>query len=160
MSTKSETLATKYEKATKDFAANIEGLSDSDWQAMTLAEGWTVAATAHHAAGISAPMSMMVKSVATGSAMPEITAEGLNQANADHAKQFAQATRNETLELLRETAGPATELIRGLKDEQLARKAMLPLGLEMTAEQTVEAMIGHIGSHAASIQAAVSVPAA
>jgi predicted component of type VI protein secretion system len=104
-------------------------------------------------------MSMMVKSVATGSPMPDITMDGLNEANAEHAKQFAQATRDETLELLRQTAGPAAELIRGLRDEQLARKAMLPLGMEMTAEQIIEAMIGHVGSHAASIQAAVSQPA-
>jgi Mycothiol maleylpyruvate isomerase N-terminal domain len=156
MSTKSEALAAKYEKATKDFAVEIKGLSDGDWQAKTLAEGWTVAVTAHHAAGISAPMSQMVKSVATGSPMPEITADGLDQANAEHAKEFAKATRDEALQLLRETSEPAAELIRGLQDEQLARKAMLPLGMEMTAEQTVEAMIGHIGSHAASIQAAVS----
>lgn len=160
MSTKSAALATKYENATKDFAVEIKGLSDSDWQAKTLAEGWTVAATAHHAAGVSAPMSMMVKSIATGSPMPDITAEGLNQANAVHAQEFANATREETLELLRETTGPATELIRGLEDQQLVRKAMLPLGMEMTAEQTIEAMIGHIGSHAASIKAAVSERAA
>jgi hypothetical protein len=77
-------------------------------------------------------MSMMVKSVATGSPMPAITADGLNQTNADHAKQFANASREETLALFRETTGPAAEFIRGLRDEQLNRKAMLPSGMEMT----------------------------
>ena len=53
MNQKSEALAAKYEQATDAFKVKVQGLSDADLQAKTAAEGWTVAATAHHAAGVS-----------------------------------------------------------------------------------------------------------
>jgi Mycothiol maleylpyruvate isomerase N-terminal domain len=156
MSNKADTLATRFEQASNEFASRLQGLSDGDWQSKTVEEGWTVAATAHHAAGSSAPISMMVRSAATGSPMPPITVDGLNQMNADHAKEFANVSREATLALLRETTGPAANLVRGLSDEQLTRKAMMPFGMEMTAEQIIEAvLIGHITGHATSITAAV-----
>jgi hypothetical protein len=156
MSSKTEALATRFEEASKDFANKIERLNDQEWRAKTPEEGWTVAATAHHAAGSTAPISMMVQAAATGSEMPSITMDGLHQMNADHAKQFANCSREETLALIRQTTGPAASIVRGLSDEQLNGKAMLPIGMEMTAEQIIEnVLIGHITGHGASIGAAL-----
>ncbi|MDP9238579.1 MAG: maleylpyruvate isomerase N-terminal domain-containing protein [Chloroflexota bacterium] len=159
MGTKTEALAAKFEQACKDFESKIRGLSDADWQAKTPEEGWTVAATAHHAAGSTGPISMIANSAATGSPMPPITADGLNQMNADHAKQYANVSREDTLALLSETTEPAADLVRGFSDEQLTGKAKLPLnGMELTAEQIIEnVLIGHITTHAASISAAAAV---
>lgn len=156
MSTKAAALAAQFEQASKDFASKIQGLSEHHWRANTPEEGWSVAATAHHAAGSSGPIAMMVQAAATGSPMPPITMEGLNQMNADHAKQHAAASREETLALLQDTTAPAASMVRGLSDEQLSAKAMMPFGMEMTAEQIIEnVLIGHITGHAASISAAL-----
>lgn len=156
MSSRADALAGRFEQASKDFESTISGLNDAAWRAKTAEEGWTVAATAHHAAGSTPAIAMMAQAAATGSEMPAITADGLHQMNADHARQFADASREETLTLLRTTTGPAASIVRGLSDEQLGRKAMLPLGMELTAEQIIEnVLIGHITGHGASIQAAV-----
>ena len=156
MTAKAEELAGRFEVAAKDFEAKVRGLSDSEWKAKTPVEGWSVAATAHHAAGSSAPISMMVQAAATGGEMPPITPDGLNAMNAQHAKQFENCSRDEALALLNETVGPAANLVRGLSDEQLSRKAMLPLGMELSAEQIVElVLIGHLTGHGASIESAV-----
>ena len=154
MSTKTEALAARFEQASNDFASTIKALSDAHWQAKTAEEGWTVAATAHHAAGSTGPISMIAQSAATGSPMPPITADGLNDMNAEHAQQYAHVSREDTLALLRETTAPAASLVRALSDDQLSGKATLPLGMELTAEQIIEnVLIGHITGHAASIQA-------
>jgi hypothetical protein len=153
--TKAEQLASKFEQAANDFGSKIQALSESEWRAKTPEEGWTVAACAHHAAGSSGPISMMVQAAATGGPMPPITADGLNQMNAEHAKQFASASKDETLKLLNETTPQAASVVRGLSDEQLGRKATLPLGMELSAEQIVEnVLIGHLAGHGASIAAA------
>ncbi len=155
MNRKTEALAARFEQASNDLASKIHALSDADWQAKTPEEGWTVAATAHHAAGSTRPISMMAQAAATGSAMPPITADGLNKMNAEHAQEYANVSREDTLALLRETTGPAAGVVRGLNDDQLAAKATLPFGGEMTAEQIIEnVLIGHITHHGASIQAA------
>lgn len=155
MSSKTEALAARFEQASNDFASTIQALSDADWQAKTADEGWTVAATAHHAAGSTEPISMIAQAAATGSPMPPITADGLNKMNAEHAQQYANVSREDTLALLRKTTGPAASIVRGLSDDQLSGKATLPMGMELTTEQIIEnVLIGHLTGHSASIQAA------
>ena len=110
---KAEQLAAKFEQTAKDFGSKIQALSDSEWRAKTPEEGWTVAATAHHAAGSTAPISMIVQAAATGGPMPPITADSLDQMNAEHAKQFAGCSREDTLKLLNETTPPAATIVRG-----------------------------------------------
>jgi uncharacterized damage-inducible protein DinB len=157
MVAKSEELAARFDEASKAFAGKVTALSDRAWQAKTPEEGWTVAATAHHAAGSSGAIAMMVQACATGSAMPPITMDGLNQLNADHAKQFANASREDTLALLTQTTAPAAAAVRGLSDEQLARRATMPFGMEMSTEQIIEnVLIGHLAGHGASIDAAAN----
>lgn len=155
MNTKGEALASKFEATINDFVSTVSALGDTDLQKKTPEEGWSVAATAHHAAISTSPLSEMVRSAATGSPMPSITTDQLNQGNAEHAKQFANASRDETLAVLRQVAGPVTEAVRGITDEQMARKATMPFGGEMTAEQIIEnVLIGHLAGHGASIEAA------
>jgi hypothetical protein len=156
MNTKADALATRFEQACRDFASTIQGMNDRTWNSTTSEEGWTVAAVAHHAAGFSGPISMMAQAAGTGAPMPALTMDALNQMNADHAKQYANVSRDETLALLRETAGSAAATVRSLSDEQLNGKAVMPFGAEMTAEQIIEnALIGHLIGHGASIMAAV-----
>ncbi len=155
MATKAEELAAQFEQASKDFEARIQALSDEQWRAKTPEEGWTVAATAHHAAGGAEPISMMVRAAAGMGEMPPITPDMLNELNAAHAKEFANVSREDTLEVLRNTTGPAADVVRGLTDEQLTRRATLPLGMELSAREIVEmVLIGHLQGHAASIGSA------
>ena len=154
MSGKADALATQFEQASKTFISNIEQLSDKDWQSKTLPEGWTVAATAHHVAVSPPPIASMAQAAATGGPMPPITMDILNQMNAEHAKNFSGVSREETIALLRDNTKAAAAVVRGLSDEQLAGKAMLPLGMELTAEQIVQnVLVGHLVGHGESIAA-------
>jgi hypothetical protein len=117
MNTKADALATRSEQACRDFASTIQGMNDRAWNSTTSEEGWTVAAVAHHAAGSSGPISMMAQAAATSAAMPTLTMDTLDQMNADHAKQYANVSREDTLALLHETTAPAAAIIRSLSDE-------------------------------------------
>jgi hypothetical protein len=155
MASTSEALATRLEDVSKEFESKLQSLNAQELQAKT-PEGWTVAACAHHAAISSGPLSMMVAAAAGKAEMPGITADQLNEMNAQHAQQFAGASKEETLAALHETVPQAAGVVRGLSDDELQKKAMLPFGMEMTAQQIIEnVLIGHLQQHTASIGAAV-----
>jgi uncharacterized protein (TIGR03083 family) len=152
MSQRAEELAAKFEQASNDLASKIQSLSDAEWRAKTPVEGWTVAATAHHAAGSPGPLSTMVAAAAGKAEMPQITQDMLNQMNADHAKQFASCSKDDALALLRETTPQAAEVLRGLSDAELQRTATMPFGMQMSAEQIAEnVLVGHVIQHTQSM---------
>lgn len=157
MGSKAEDLTRRFEQASDTFIKDVEGVSDSDWLNKTTSEGWSVAACAHHAAISPEPIAAMVTAAATGGPMPPITTDMLNELNAKHAQEYAAATQDETIAAMRAQTATAANVVRGLSDEQLARSAMLPFGMEMTAEQIIEnVLIGHIVGHSQSMKEAAA----
>jgi DinB superfamily len=156
MGAQGESLATKLQLATDQLIAAVDSCSDAHWKAKTSAEGWSVGVAAHHAAGGIAPTSGMVQAVANGMPLPPITMEILDGGNAEHAKQFANCTRAETLDLARKNSAGAISMLRGLSDEQLGKTATLALmnNATVSAAQLAEmAVVGHVQGHLQSIKA-------
>jgi hypothetical protein len=90
--------------------------------------------------------------------MPPVTWDMLHQANEQHAGQFGDVSRAETLDLLRADGERVSAWLNSLGADDLAQTIALPLmGDEPVSLQTViEAfVIGHIGMHRASIEAAL-----
>ena len=82
--------------------------------------------------------------------------EMIDAGNAQHARDFANVSREETLEVLRTKGKAAVEAVRGLTDEQLDRTAPMAFagGEVWTAEQVIErVLIGHPMGHGESIRA-------
>ena len=95
--------------------------------------------------------------IAAWQPLPQRTPEMIDQANAQHAKEYANCTKEETLDLLRKNGATAASIVRGLSDGDLQRSGTLSGGRQMTGEQVIEnILIGHPKSHLASIQAAIS----
>ncbi|MEP6872438.1 MAG: hypothetical protein ABI939_11400, partial [Anaerolineaceae bacterium] len=96
----------------------------------------------------------LVQALASGASVPAITADALDQGNAEHAARASTVTKMETTKLFRQNIDAGAAAIRSLNESQLQRTAVLPSG-EMTAEQIVEGiMIGHTGMHIEGIRAA------
>src|SRR5262249_40212036 len=132
--------------------------SNEQWGKTCTGERWSVGVTAHHVAASYGPITGFVQALANGQAMPPLTAEMLDAGNAEHARQFAHCTKEETVGLLQSGAKAAAAAVRGLSDEQLDRGAELTLmgGKRVSTAQLVElALIGHPTSHLASIRAAL-----
>lgn len=157
MGAKSEELAKQFEAKSRDAMATLEKLSDADWRKVTEAEKWSVGVTAHHLAGALEPISGMIRAVATGQSLGELSPAMLDEMNARHARDFADCTRAETIELHRKGSATAAATIRGLSDAELASSGTLLKGLPpMTAEQViVAALLVHIDEHYGSIRKTV-----
>jgi Mycothiol maleylpyruvate isomerase N-terminal domain len=157
MGAKAEALAKQFEAKVQEATAVLETLSEADWRKVTDAEKWSVGVTAHHVAGSHEPIAGIVAAVATGQSTGNFTMDMLHEMNAKHAKEHANCTRAETIELHRKGAAAATAVVLGLSDEQLAKSGPVLAGMPpMTAEQVVTGiLINHIDDHFGSIRKTV-----
>lgn len=151
---KGEALAKQIEAKAKDAAVTLSKLSDADWKKVTEAEKWTVAATAHHLAGALGRVPMLITAVVSGQTPGGFTRAMLDGMNAQHAKEYANCSKAETSALLEQGAATAVATVRGLSDEQLARRATVFTDAPpMSAEELVMgALIIHIDEHFGSIR--------
>jgi hypothetical protein len=108
-------------------------------------------------AGSHEPIASFVRTVATGQSVPNFTMDMLHEMNAKHAKDFANCTRAETIELHRKGAAAAAAVVRGLGDDQLSKSGTVLTGMPaMTVEQVItNILINHIDDHFGSIRKAI-----
>jgi uncharacterized damage-inducible protein DinB len=156
MGARADALAKKFEEASKAVTDVLTRVSDADWKKMTSGEKWSVGVVAHHIATGHAGIARLVKNVAAGS-VPNLTMAALEQMNAQHAKEHAQCTKAETLELHKKNAAAAAAVVRGLSDAELDRSGSGLVGMPpMSTQQVVETiLINHVNEHLGSIRAAV-----
>jgi hypothetical protein len=159
MGTRADALAKQFEEASKAVTDVITRLSDADWKRMTAGEKWSVGVVAHHIAMGHAGIANVVKSVASGQAVPNMTMAQLDQMNAQHAKGYASCTKAETLELHKKNAAAAAAVVRGLSDAELDRTGSVLVGMPaMSTQQLVEqVLINHVNGHLGSIRAAIGI---
>jgi hypothetical protein len=157
MGTRAEQLAARVEQGAHALAASVEGLSEAEWQQVCTDDGRTVGVLVHHVAS-AYPVEMdLVQQLASGQGVVGVTWDMVNQMNAQHAQTHASATREETLDLLRQNSSQAAAVIRGLSDEQLDRAS--PISLNWDAPLTTQFFIedhplSHSFRHLSSIRAA------
>jgi hypothetical protein len=158
MGTRSEQLATQFEAAVKDLADTIEKCPDSTWGARAGDEGWTFAGLAQHVSG-QFPLEMeYVTAWAEGKTPPSYTWDDINGKNDSRAAQNQTISRADVLKELKTGAASTAAYIRGLSDDQLERKAKLPLanGAELTTQQVIESgiLIDHVRGHLKGLRSA------
>jgi hypothetical protein len=159
MSGRAADLASKLESANAAVIAAVERCSNEQLGKTCEGEGWPVTVAAHHVATTHASVAGLVQLIANGQPLPAVTMDMIDAANADHAKNFANVSREETLAALRTEGRAAVEMVRGLSDEQLDRTAPMAFagGAEWSAADVIErVLIGHPVQHGASIQAALA----
>jgi hypothetical protein len=125
---------------------------------VTAGEKWTVDVAAHHLASALEPVSGLVAAIVSGPRPPgSFTMAMIDEMNAQHAKEHAHCTRPETIALLRKGATAAAAVVRGLTDDQLAKRAtVLTDAPPMTAEQLITSgLISHLDEHFGSIRKTV-----
>ncbi len=157
MGAKAEAFVKQYEAKVQEATAVLEKLSEADWKKTTAAEKWTVGVTAHHVAGAHEPIANIVKTLADGQSIPHFTMQMLDEMNAKHAVEHAGCTKAETIALHKQGAAKAAAMVRGLSDEQLAKRGTVFTGEPpMSAEEMISrALLGHIDDHYGSIRKTV-----
>jgi len=154
MSARTEALASEFESLSNDAIAFVRSCPDATWKAVCPDDARTVGVVAHHVATGDVPISQLVLAVAKGQPVPPITMEMIDQANAQHAAQHANVTKEETVAALQENAKAAAALVRGLSDEELDRSATV-VGNQWTAEDVINnILINHVRHHLNTMQQA------
>ena len=159
MGPRADALAKRFEEANQAMTDAVGHLTDGDWGKTTSAEKWSVGVVAHHAALGHAGIANLVKAIASGQSVPNLTMATIDERNAQHAREHANCTKAETLELLKRNAATAASLVRGLSDVELDRSGtVLTDRPPMTAQQVVERiLINHVNEHLGSIRATLGV---
>ena len=157
MGARSDMLAKQFEERANALTETIEKMSDADWKKVTTAEKWPVGVTAHHVAGAHEPISGMAKAVASGQTLPPFTMQMLDESNAQHAKDFANCSKAETIALNKKGMASASAIVKGLSDAELKKSGSLMTGMPaMTVEQIIEGvLINHVNEHLGSIKATI-----
>jgi hypothetical protein len=156
MGARGETFAKQFEGKVQEATAVMEKLSDADWKKVTSAEKWPVGVTAHHIASSHQGIGGIMKALADGKSGPNIPMEGLHQMNAQHAKEFANCTKSETLELHKKNAAAAAALLRSIDDAAFDKSSTVFTGAPpMSAAQMAGILSSHIDEHIGSIKATV-----
>ena len=154
---KGEAFAKQFEAKVEEATTLLEKLTDADWKKTTAAEKWTVAVTAHHIASSYEPATHIIKTIAAGQALPHFTREILDAMNAQHAKEFADCTKAETIALHKKAAAAAAAAVRGLSDGELATTGTVFTGVPpVSAEELVKhILLGHVDAHFGSIRTTI-----
>ena len=156
MGSRSDAIATRFEQLNDEFIRAVEPISAEDWSKICPAEGWSVGVTAHHVAFALPVTTEIVQGMAAGKT-PEIDWDMINQINADHARDYADCTKEETLANLRTNGAQTTSAIRAMDDDALDVQHSIPMfGPDpITVEQFIEyVVIGNHNAHLPSIRAA------
>ena len=156
---RTDALADRLEQGARDLAALAASLTDAEWRTRLPGDGRTVGVVVHHVASMYPLEIELALGLAEGQAIVGVTWDAVHAINATHAREHADATRDEAIELLRRNSALAGAAIRSLQDAQLDRAA--PISLNADAPLTCQFFledhaVRHSYFHTAGIRRALA----
>ena len=159
MGRRAESLADRIEEGAAELAAFAEGLSDAEWRTPMSGSGKDrrpVGVLVHHVASMYPIEIGVVRAIASGNAVTDVTWDAVADINAKHATDQAEVTKATALDLLRRNSREAAAAVRALTDDELDQAAPFSLsyGAPMTAQFVIEDHpLRHAWHHLARIRA-------
>ena len=155
---RSEALAARLEAGAQALATFAAGLSEAKWQMRVPKDGRKIGVVVHHVASVYPIEIQLAQLLAAGKPITEVTSDGIDAMNADHARENDGVTKEAALDLLARNSAAAAAAIRALTDVELDRAA--PVSLNSDAPLTCQFMledhaVRHSYHHLARIRAAV-----
>ena len=157
VSRRANLLAQRLERGAQALIALAATLSEAEWRTpVGPRDGRTVGVVVHHVASMYPLEIDLALKLAAGTPLPPVTMETVHLINAEHAEEHREATRVETIALLKRNSATAAAAIRALSDEELDRAA--PAKLYFDAPITCQFMledhaVRHSYHHLARIRA-------
>lgn len=115
-------------------------LSNSEWETPVEGDGRTVGVVVHHVASVYPLEIELAQKLVKGEPITEATMEVVDKMNADHAKEFANISKKDALELLKINSFMASESVKTLTNEELDNSAAVSLNSNapLTAQFFIE----------------------
>jgi hypothetical protein len=141
MSARAEALAARIEQGAAQLAAYAEKLSDTEWKTPMANERdrRPVNVIVHHVASVYPTEVQLAQAIGSGKAMSDVTWDVVKNMNAGHATENTNASKADTLALLRKNSKEAAAAVRQMTDQQLDTAA--PFGLSFDAPVTAQFVI-------------------
>jgi hypothetical protein len=127
MSKRSNALAERLEQGAQALADFASGLTEAEWQMRLPKDGRKIGVIVNHVASVYPVEVLLALTIAEGKPITGVTADNVDEMNAEHAKKNDAVTKVETLELLRRNSAAAAIAIRELGDDDLDRAALASL---------------------------------
>jgi hypothetical protein len=127
MNHRSEALAVRLEQGARAVAAFASALTEAEWNTRVPHDGRTVGVTVHHVATMYPLEIQLAQTLAAGTPITGVTWDDVHAINAAHAREHADTTPSEALDLLRRNSAAAAAAVRALSDEELDRAARVSL---------------------------------
>ena len=159
MSRRAQDLVERFKAFNNELIRFVEACSDEQWET-PCAEEWNLGVVARHVGdGHYNGAANMAKMIVSGEKMPQITMEQIVEMANTHAREHADCTRAEVLDLLNSNGAVLADYVGGLDDAELDRSAHMELvGGEVSAQQLVEMVIFESGGeHFANMKKALAV---
>ncbi len=156
-SERAEALAERFGAANRAVRVAIAAATDERLRTTCPAERCTTVALACHVANGHEVVSGWVRTLVAGHALPPVTMDVVDRANAEGFARDAGCTRDEVLERLARNGEAVAETVRGLTDAELDLTAPFALfgGASVSAQTLIEQiLIGDPLAHLPSIRAA------
>lgn len=158
MSDKSKKLAERLSSFNEEVISFVESCTEADWRKIGVEE-WPVGVTARHIAANHYPAISGAKMIVKGEKLPEMTMEQITENANRHAREHAECTKPEVLEILRNNGAKLIEFAGCLKDSELDKPGYIPaLSASITVGQFLENVIlRSANEHFQSMKAAVQM---
>ena len=136
----------------------VEACSEEQWDKVC-AEEWNLGVVARHiGVGHYTGAADMAKMLVDGEKVPELTMEQIVEMANTHAREHADCSRAEILDLLNSNGAALADYVADLDDAALNRSAHMELvGGEVSAQQLIELVIFESGGeHLANMKKALA----
>jgi hypothetical protein len=127
MSKRANALAARLEQGAERLAAFASVLNERQWQTRVPGDGRKVGVVVHHVATMYPLEIQLAQLLAGGRPITGVTAEIVNQMNAEHAVEHDAVTKAAALALLDHNSAAAAAAIRALSDAELDGSAGISL---------------------------------
>ncbi len=147
-------LAARLEAFYKEITSLVETCSQEDWNKVLDWEQWSVGVTTRHLAAGHLDMVGMAQMMVSGQPLPDLTMDQIVEMANQHAREHADCTREEVLDLLSKNGPALVNYVSGLSDEELERTGeMEATGGPVTTRQLLEYVVLESGGeHLANLK--------
>jgi hypothetical protein len=141
MRDRSKKLADRLNSFNEQVISFVESCTETDWRKIG-AEEWPVGVTARHIGANHYSAVSAAKMILKGEKFPEMTMEQITENANRHAREHAECSKSEVLDILRDQGRKIVAFAGGLEDSELDKTGYLPaLGSNITLEQFLETVV-------------------
>jgi hypothetical protein len=157
MSKRARELAGRLDQVRQKVNVLVSNCTEADW-GKQCKEEWSLGVVARHVAAGHFAITDLAKMIINGQPLPELTGEQLVQMANDHAREHADCTREEVLQLLQDNGQSLIDFVSTLSDGDLDKTGELALvGGPVSTQQLIEyVLIDSAGEHIANMEAALN----